>query len=186
MGRIDRRMPAADPFALFAARGHTAYVGEPVSQVEHACQAAALARAAGAPSHLVVAALLHDVGHLLVDDEEATRRGDDTRHERMGARYLARWFGPTVTEPVRLHVAAKRYLARDPHYAARLSEESRRSLQLQGGVMDAAEAAAFAAETYFEAAIHLRQWDDLAKEVGWRGADFDTFHPMIEEARAFR
>ena len=132
---------------LFAARGAAAYHGEAVSQEEHALQAAELAEREGAPDALVVAALLHDVGHLLDgQDEDLAVRGVDGRHEEEGCAWLSRHFGPEVTEPIRLHVAAKRYLcAVDPSYLAGLSPASRLSLKLQGGPMNPDEVAAFEA-----------------------------------------
>ena len=130
-----------DIMDLFARRGAAAYHGEAVSQTEHALQAAELAEREGAADHLVVAALLHDVGHLLDgQDEDLADRGLDGRHEEAGCAWLAAHFGPEVTEPIRLHVAAKRYLcAVDPAYLAGLSPASRRSLSLQGGPMNAEE-----------------------------------------------
>src|SRR5215831_11503766 len=92
---------------LFASEGARDYLGEPVSVASHLLQAGALASAAGAPDALVAAALLHDVGHLLTDEGDAY---GDVRHGSAGATWLASWFAEPVTEPVRLHVAAKRYL----------------------------------------------------------------------------
>src|SRR5262249_49953725 len=121
-------MPDEDPvklvLRLFKERGDAAYLGEPVSQTEHALQAARAAERAGAAAALVAAALLHDVGHLLHDlPEDCARAGIDDAHEERGGRWLGRHFGPDVVEPVRLHVAAKRYLcASDPTYLGRLSE----------------------------------------------------------------
>jgi len=111
---------------LFATKGHAAYVGEPVSQLEHALQAAHHAEQAGASDALVVAALLHDIGHLVHKlPEDAADHGIDTRHEQLGQAWLARSFGPAVTEPIRLHVPAKRYLcATDADYVAHLSAAS--------------------------------------------------------------
>ena len=107
---------------LFARRGAAAYHGERVSQTEHALQAAALATSEGAPDHLIVAALLHDIGHLLEgQDEDLATRGLDGQHEKLGSAWLTTYFGPEVTEPIRLHVAAKRYLcAIDPSYLGQL------------------------------------------------------------------
>jgi len=159
-------MTVADEiFNLFAQRGDAAYFGEPVSQTEHALQAANLAELEGAPSSLVVAALLHDVGHLLHGwGEDAAERGVDARHEAAGEAWLARYFGPEVTEPVRLHVDAKRYLCRaDPAYLEGLSPASLQSLKLQGGPFSAREAAGFESQLYFSEAVRLRRWDDLAK-----------------------
>src|SRR5580658_149933 len=135
---------------LFARRGEAAYHGEAVSQTEHALQAAELAELEGAPDRLVVAALLHDVGHLLDgQDEDLAHRGVDGRHEEAGGAWLARHFGPEVIEPIRLHVAAKRYLcAVDPTYLDGLSPASRLSLSVQGGPMRAEERAQFEANPY--------------------------------------
>ena len=120
---------------LFASKGHAAYVGEPVSQLEHALQAAHHAQQDDADDHLVVAALLHDIGHLIHKlPEDAADHGIDTRHEQIGQAWLARYCGPEVTEPVRLHVPAKRYLcATQAEYQAQLSPASTLSLNLQGG-----------------------------------------------------
>ena len=120
---------------LFATRGRALYFGEAVSEAEHALQSAALARADGAGDTLVVAALLHDVGHLLHGlGEDLAERGLDGRHEEVGHAWLSDYFGPAVAEPVRLHVAAKRYLcAVEPAYLTGLSPASRQSLGLQGG-----------------------------------------------------
>ncbi|CAN5197425.1 HD domain-containing protein [soil metagenome] len=150
---------------LFHQRGAAAYVGEPVSQTEHALQTALLAEQAGADSSLVAAALLHDAGHLLHSEmEDCAIHGIDSSHEEVGARILSRYFGPETIEPMRLHVAAKRYLcATDPVYFSRLSEASVRSLQLQGGPFTEAEATEFAANPEFRRALALRLWDEEAK-----------------------
>src|SRR5580704_1960106 len=143
---------------LFAAGGADEYLGEPITVGAHLLQAGALAEAAGAPPALVAAALLHDVGHLrgddpLADEVELSGRelmaGADNDHGERGAAWLARWFPAAVTEPVRLHVAAKRYLcAAEPGYFALLSPASVYTLSLQGGPMAPAEAGAFAAGRY--------------------------------------
>ncbi len=153
---------------LFATQGASAYHGEDVSQEEHALQAAELAEREGAPDSLVVAALLHDVGHLLDgQDEDLAVRGVDGRHEEAGCAWLSRHFGPEVTEPIRLHVAAKRYLcAVDPSYLSGLSPASRLSLQLQGGPMTPGEVAEFEGNAYYRDAVRLRHWDDTAKVPG--------------------
>ena len=153
---------------LFAERGSAEYHGEAVTQTEHAVQAAWLAEKSGATPELIVAALLHDVGHLLHGHgEDAATHGLDDRHEELGYRYLAKHFGPAVCEPVRLHVPAKRYLcATDPAYRASLSPASEVSLRLQGGPMTAEEVMAFEANPHFTAACELRRWDDMAKVPG--------------------
>ncbi|HVJ53963.1 MAG TPA: HD domain-containing protein [Aliidongia sp.] len=151
--------------ALFERRGADAYSGEAVTQQAHALQCAALAEAEGAGEPLVLAALLHDIGHLVHDaGEDVAARGIDARHEAIGAVRLARHFGPAVVEPVRLHVPAKRYLcATDAAYYDALSPASKRSLALQGGPFTASEAAEFEVRPHARDAVRLRRWDDLAK-----------------------
>jgi phosphonate degradation associated HDIG domain protein len=175
-----------DPLAfldrLFQERGQEAYLGEAVSQLEHALQSAWAAEKAGADSSLIVSALLHDLGHLLHNlPEDCATHGIDDRHEGLGARWVERWFGPAVSEPIRLHVAAKRYLcAVEPSYHDGLSEASQRSLKLQGGTMMPAEVEAFRQNVHAEAAVALRRWDDEAKVPGLATPDLDHFRPHLE------
>jgi gamma-butyrobetaine dioxygenase len=162
----------ADIAELFAGPGARDYLGEEVSIGVHMRQAAARAQAAGAGPELIAAALLHDVGHL--------RNESDSRHGVAGARWLSQWFGAAVTEPVRLHVAAKRYLcATEPGYFARLSAESVRTLSLQGGPMDAGDLAAFEAEPYARHAVAVRRWDDEAKDPAVTPPEFSYFEPLL-------
>lgn len=166
---------------LFNVEGMAQYGDEAVSQREHALQCAALAEAAGAPPTLITAALLHDIGHL-VDKHfsDAAARGVDRRHEEIGAGFLATAFGPDVTEPVRLHVPAKRYLcAVEPGYRADLSFASERSLVLQGGPMTPDEVELWDAHPYARAAVSLRRWDDHAKIAGLRTPPLAHFLPMV-------
>ena len=175
---------------LFASEGAADYLGEPVTVAQHLLQAAALARAAGAPPALVAAALLHDTGHLrggdpLADEQELSGRelmaGADNDHGERGAAWLARWFGPAVTEPVRLHVAAKRYLcATEPGYLALLSPASVYTLSLQGGPMTTAEAAAFTAGRYAADAVAVRRWDDAAKDPAADVPGFAAYRPLLQ------
>jgi phosphonate degradation associated HDIG domain protein len=165
---------------LLSRRGDRRYAGEPVSHREHALQCASLAVAEGAAAPLVSACLLHDVGHLLADgrcDGSAdgdpvatpTLSGIDDGHERTGPAWLGRLFPSSVLQPIRWHVDAKRYLAAaEPGYLATLSEDSRRSLALQGGPLTADEAALFLARPWAQEAIRLRRWDDAAKVPGAR------------------
>lgn len=169
--------------ALFAARGGAHY-GEGVSQTEHALQAALCAERDGATPALIAAALLHDIGHLLVDEpEDIAEHGIDTEHESVASAWLSRHFGPEVTEPVRLHVAAKRYLCTaEPGYLERLSPASVLSLKLQGGPLSDAEAAAFAAGPQAAAAASLRRWDDEAKVAGLTTPGLVHFRRYVEAA----
>ena len=161
--------------ALFEGERATAMYDEVVTEREHALQAAALAEAAGADAATVAAALLHDVGRLLVDVAAA-----DRAHERLGERYLGRWFGPEVTSPVGLHVPAKRYLcAVEPTYLAVLSPGSVRTLEVQGGPMGDEEVAAFRAEPGWEAAVALRRWDDEAKVPGAPTREVTAYRDLL-------
>lgn len=151
--------------ALFARRGAEQYAGEPVTQLEHALQCAALAEADGADDELVTAALLHDLGHLTQAlGESPTLRGIDDRHQHVALPHLKGLFPARVLGAIGLHVDAKRYLcATRPGYHEALSDDSRRSLVLQGGVFDTAQAAAFMAHAGAADAVRVRIWDDLAK-----------------------
>ena len=149
---------------LFETRGMAQYGREAVSQTEHALQSATLAETEGAAPALVAAALLHDVGHLLAKRRDAN---DDDHHEEIGWGYLKSTFGPAVSEPVRLHVPAKRYLcAVDPAYFSILSPASVSSLEVQGGRFTPDEAKSFHGVDFAEDAVRLRRWDDRAKTPG--------------------
>lgn len=158
---------------LYARKGGLRYAGEPVTQLQHAWQCAQLAARAGAAPALRLAAWLHDIGHLYADDPGTpTLAGVDDRHERMGAAALRPLFGDAVAAPVALHVDAKRYLVgARPGYFARLSEESVRSLALQGGPMADEERARFESLPFFADALRLRAWDDAAKAGDWAAPD---------------
>ena len=157
--------------------GSDLYGGEPVTQLQHALQCAQLAEDEGASPALITAALLHDVGHLLEDDfEDAPEHDEDRRHEEVGDAFLSKWFGADVSEPARLHVAAKRYLcAVEPGYFDALSPASQHSLMLQGGPMSAAELAEFEAGPYAEQAVRLRRWDDRGKDPNMKTARLSHF-----------
>ena len=154
---------------LFLQRGHAQYSGEPVTQLQHAKQAATLAEAEGADDELVTAALLHDLGHLVQEQDGGamdtpTLHGIDDLHQFIALPFLRRLFSDRVLGAVQGHVDAKRYLcATRQGYLQALSADSQRSLVLQGGVFDAAQAAAFMARPGAEEAVRLRLWDDQAK-----------------------
>jgi len=166
---------------LFGSEGAAEYLGEPVTQAAHMLQAARLAELDGASDALIAAALLHDVGHFTgaVSGHELMS-GTDNRHSHSGADWLGQWFGPEVTEPVRLHVAAKRYLcAVDPGYAGLLSPASVYTLSVQGGPMAEAEIAQFQSGPYADDACRLRRWDDAAKDPRAAVPSFGHFEPVL-------
>lgn len=167
---------------LFTERGASMYAGEPVTQTEHALQCAWQAERAGCAPATITAALLHDVGHLLHElGEDCADEGLDDRHEQLGAQWLETWFGPEVSEPVRLHVSAKRYRClEDADYLSKLSPASLQSLQLQGGAMTKSEAAAFREHPCFEQALQLRTWDEAAKRPGLATPPISHFLKHVE------
>jgi phosphonate degradation associated HDIG domain protein len=152
-----------------------------VLQVQHALQAAWLAERDGGGAALITASLLHDIGHMVHDlGENPAAAGIDDRHEEVGHAYLRALFGPEVTEPVRLHVAAKRYLcAVEPDYFGKLSSDSVLSLRLQGGPMSANEVQAFQTNAHAEAAVQLRRYDEAAKVRGLQTPSVRHFLPYV-------
>ena len=165
---------------LFERHGHTQYTGEPVTQLEHALQSAALAEAGNAPHSLIVASLLHDLGHMLeghtLAHDTPTLAGIDDLHQYRILPFLRPLFGDDVLAPIAMHVDAKRYLcATDQAYFSLLSDDSVRSLKLQGGVFDEAAAQAFIARPYAADAVRLRRWDDQAKQQGLATPDYRHF-----------
>ena len=176
----------ADIVHLLETKGHAQYDGEPVTQLEHALQSAHYAEQVGSGSALIAAALLHDLGHLLHDmPGSPTQAGVDDLHQYRCLPFLRGLFGDATLEPIRLHVDAKRYLcAREPGYLESLSPDSARSLLLQGGVFDAAQAEAFGALPYAQAAVALRRWDDLAKSADALVPDLAHFVRHMEVAAA--
>ncbi len=169
--------------ALIAGKGEGSYGLSGINQREHALQAAWLAERSGCDGALIVAALLHDIGHLVHGlGENPAAGGIGDRHEQIGYDFLRHHFGPEVTEPVRLHVAAKRYLcAVEPDYCGRLSADSVLSLSLQGGPMDAREAEAFAALPYAREAVRLRRFDEAAKVEDLVTPAVTHFLPYVRE-----
>ncbi len=168
-------------FEVLATGGATAYFGEPVTQLEHSLQAAVIIHRNGGEQTLVAAALLHDLGHMLHNEgEDAADRGLDTRHEELGAGALAGHLPDSVLDPIRMHVAAKRYLCfAEPEYMAGLSPASVESLALQGGPMSAAEAEEFLRLPHARAAVELRRADDAAKVAGLAVPGLESYRALI-------
>ncbi len=164
---------------LYREKGEHRY-DEDVTQIEHALQCASRALAAEADHPVVVAALLHDIGHLLIAEQVADRR--DRHHEEVAARFLRRWFGSAVLESIRLHVAAKRYLCSiEPGYVVALSNASIQSLELQGGPMSREEGEAFERLEHSDIAVDLRRWDDQAKDPSASTPGLEVFGTIVED-----
>lgn len=170
-----------DIFDVFHKRGHRHY-GEQVSELQHALQTAEFARQFNESDGVVLSCLLHDFGHMLHDlGEEIAGQGVDARHEELGAGLLRDLFPAEIVEPIRLHVAAKRYLCwRDPEYANGLSSSSLLSLKLQGGAMTIREAAEFESLPYYERAVQVRRYDDMAKVPEMQTATLDSYRDLIQ------
>jgi 2-amino-1-hydroxyethylphosphonate dioxygenase (glycine-forming) len=161
---------------------HAAYFGEEVSQLEHALQAAQSAVDAKAEDDLVIAALLHDIGHLIASEQAHHAEGVGVvDHDEQGATHLASLgFSPRVVELVRGHVAAKRYLtATNPDYRQRLSDASTKTLALQGGPMSVEEVEAFRRDPLLREKLQLRSWDEQAKRTDWRVAPLEAYREMV-------
>ena len=164
-------------------RGQSFY-DEVVTQLEHALQCAALARKKNASPTLITGALLHDIGHIILDEHNAREAflNTDLNHEEIGAQYMEPFFPEAVTTPIRLHVPAKRYLCTtDPSYYDGLSEASKRSLKLQGGTMSDEEREAFEQIPYFEDGLVLRRWDDLAKVKGLDTPRLEVYREVVQQ-----
>jgi phosphonate degradation associated HDIG domain protein len=178
------RARSIDELVVLYERWSGEHYDEVLSQLDHALQTAALAVAAGAPDELVVASLLHDVGHLIELDGggRARRRTEDLHHETVGAAYLGDLFSREVTAPIALHVRAKRYLCTvDASYHDSLSEGSQRSLARQGGPMTPDEVDAFARLAGSDDAVCLRRWDDGGKVDGLAVPGLDEYRARLEQ-----
>ncbi len=167
---------------IFNRRGAESYLGEQVTMSEHMLQGAQLAEKAGAPDTMVAGALLHDIGHYTNEfPENAQEMGIDALHEEAGAVVLDPFFPSAVTDCIRWHVAAKRYLcATDPGYFARLSSASVHTLNLQGGPMDPGEVAEFAKHPNLEAILQVRIWDDEGKVKNMPTPPFEHYAPLLQ------
>jgi phosphonate degradation associated HDIG domain protein len=166
---------------IFERRGAEAYLGEDVTMAEHMLQCAALAESEGALDTLIAAALLHDIGYFTADIGFSLQDTHDNHHDAAGAAFLAAHFPPAISEPIRLHVAAKRYLcAQTPDYYTKLSAASKHSLAVQGGPMNETEMADFRNLPYYKEALSVRLWDDAGKEIGLATRPFAAYRPLLE------
>jgi predicted HD phosphohydrolase len=178
-------MAMVDPFEIFRTRAVKRYGLTDIDQLQHALQSAAIAERSNEAPPMILACLFHDIGHMTHElGENPAAEGIDDVHERLGADYLRRFYSEEVSEPVRLHVAAKRYLvAVDRGYSGKLSEDSVLSLKLQGGPMTGAEIDAFRRERYWREAVRLRRIDELAKDKDARPPELDHYRQYEAQAR---
>jgi phosphonate degradation associated HDIG domain protein len=168
---------------ILVRRGSESYLGEAVSMSEHMLQSAWIAEQAGETNSVVVAALLHDIGHYTSEfGEDFLEQGVDNLHEHAGARVLENWFPPEVVEATRSHVAAKRYLcAVEPDYFAGLSPASVQSLELQGGPMNSDEVTSFRDNPWLDTIVRVRRYDDGGKVAGRKTPELEHYLGMVEQ-----
>lgn len=172
-----------DFIALFTVSKDRSYIGEPISQLEHALQAAHFATAAKVSEEEILAALLHDIGHLLDGDPLGHQGAFGIRdHEKVGARFLKTKGAPDmVCELVQSHVQTKRYLVfKSKNYRLKLSPASLSTFLLQGGPMTPQEAQKFERDPLFRAKVALRNFDDRSKVVGLEVAPLSTYEPLLK------
>ncbi len=142
------------------------YIGEKVTISEHMIQSAMIAEKAKSPNSLICSCLLHDYGHFILEDpDDLVRKKVDGKHEYIGYEYLKKFFKREVVEPIKYHVLAKRYLARNKKYFNSLSDASKTSLKLQGGVLNIKESKEFKKKDFFKHSIKLRKFDEVAKKT---------------------
>ena len=159
------------------------YIGENVTIAEHMIQSAMMAEKSKSNNNLVCACLLHDYGHFILDNpDELVRKKQDGKHEEIGYEYLKKFFKKEIVEPIKHHVIAKRYLAREKKYFDRLSEASLVSLELQGGILDTKEAKLFENQEFFKEAIMLRKFDEAAKKVGVKIKDIIQYKDLLKSS----
>ena len=156
------------------------YIGEKVTITEHMIQTAMLAEKNNCSSDLICASLLHDYGHFILENpDDLVDIGKDGKHEDVGYEFLKKYFSKNVVEPIKYHVKAKRYLARDEKYYQLLSEASKVSLKLQGGIMDNKESKEFESNEFFESSIKLRKFDEAAKKAGLKIKSINEYKNLL-------
>jgi len=156
------------------------YIGEKVTMSEHMIQTAMLAEKTNCSSNLVCSSLLHDYGHFILENpDDLIARDKDGRHEDVGYKFLEKYFVKDVLGPIKYHVKAKRYLAREDKYYRLLSEASKTSLKLQGGAMSNEEAEKFESNKFFENSIKLRKFDEIAKKSGLKIKSINEYKNLL-------
>ena len=156
------------------------YIGEKITMAEHMIQTAMLAEKTNSSSNLICSSLLHDYGHFILENPDGlVRKGMDGKHEEKGFEFLKEYFIKDVVEPIQYHVKAKRYLARNKNYYQILSEASKTSLKLQGGVMTEEEAKEFETNKFFENSVKLRKFDEMAKKTGQKNKSIKEYKKLL-------
>jgi len=156
------------------------YIGEKVTITEHMIQTAMLAEKNNCSNNLICSSLLHDYGHFILENpDNLVNEGKDGKHEDVGYKFLKKYFIKDVVRPIKYHVKAKRYLARDKKYYHTLSEASKVSLKLQGGIMDDKEAKEFRNNKFFESSIKLRKFDEGAKKIGLKIKSINEYKNLL-------
>ena len=156
------------------------YIGEKVTKTEHMIQTAMLAEKNNSSSNLVCASLLHDYGHFILENpDDLVNKKKDGKHEDVGFKFLNKYFVKDVVMPIKHHVKAKRYLARNKNYYQILSKASKTSLELQGGIMTEEEAKEFERNEFFKSSIKLRKFDELAKQAGLKIKSINQYKNLL-------
>tara|TARA_B100000029_G_C17539652_1_gene946172 strand:+ start:122 stop:658 length:537 start_codon:yes stop_codon:yes gene_type:complete len=157
------------------------YIGEKVTMTSHMIQSAMLAEKAESDSDLICSCLLHDYGHFLIENpDELVKNHKDGHHENIGYEYLKKFFKKEIVEPIKYHVLAKRYLARDKKYFDKLSKASRVSLELQGGILNEKERKDFERKDFFKNSILLRKFDEAAKRIDIKIKSIDEYIDLLK------
>ena len=156
------------------------YIGEKVTMTEHMIQTAMLAEKNNSSSNLVCSSLLHDYGHFILENpDDLVKKEKDGKHEELGYEFLKIYFEKDVVKPIKYHVKAKKYLARDKKYFNALSEASKTSLKLQGGIMNDKEAKEFESNNFFKSSLKLRKFDEGAKKIGLKIKSIENYKDLL-------
>ena len=156
------------------------YIGEKITMSEHMIQSAMLAEKAKSNDDIICSCLLHDYGHFIIEDpNKLVKNEKDGEHENIGYEYLKKFFNKEVVEPIKYHVLAKRYLARDEKYFKFLSEASITSLKLQGGVLNDNESKEFEKKEYFKNSVLVRKFDEVAKKTGIKMKSINDYKSLL-------
>jgi len=156
------------------------YIGEKITMSEHMIQSAMLAEKAKSNDDIICSCLLHDYGHFIIEDpNKLVKNEKDGEHENIGYEYLKKFFNKEVVEPIKYHVLAKRYLARDEKYFKFLSEASITSLKLQGDVLNDNESKEFEKKEYFKNSVLVRKFDEVAKKTGIKMKSINDYKSLL-------